>query len=87
MTSNQAAYSLAIGNGGEVAVGPGAILSTTSNFSLDGDTLSVDPNGAFFTGGTVTIDADASLRGGPISAGGYQLDDGAVARSLPARAA
>ena len=82
VTSNQAAYTLAISNGGEVAVGPGAILTVATNFSITGGgTLSVDPNGAFFVGGTVTFDA-GNLSGGPISAAAYQLNDGTVSADL-----
>ena len=67
---------------GEVAVGPGAILTVTNNFNITGGgTLSVDPNGAFFVGGTVTFDA-GSLSGGPVAAAAYQLNDGTVSADL-----
>jgi autotransporter-associated beta strand protein len=82
VTSNQAAYALSLSNGGEVAVGAGAILTVTNNFNITGGgTLSVDPNGAFFVGGTVTFDA-GSLSGGPVSAAAYQLNDGTVSADL-----
>ena len=82
VTSNQTANALAISNGGEVAVGPGAVLAITTNFSVTGGgTLSVDPNGAFFAGGTVTMNS-ASLAGGPISAAAYQLNGGTVSADL-----
>jgi autotransporter-associated beta strand protein len=83
VTSNQAAEALTIGLGGQVAVGPGAVLSVTANTSVtNGGTLSVDPNGAFFTGGTLTLDTAGNLSGGPITAAAYQLNDGTASADL-----
>jgi autotransporter-associated beta strand protein len=83
VTSAQAAYSLAISNGGQVAVGAGASLSVTTGTSVTGNgTLNVDPNGAFSTGGTLTLDSGGSLIGGPITAAAYQLNDGTSSAKL-----
>ncbi len=81
--SNQAAYSLAISQGGQVAIGPDAVLSVTSSTSVTGgSTLSVDPDGALFSGGTVTVDTGGTLSGGPIVAAAYQLNSGTVSADL-----
>ena len=82
VTSNQAAYSLAISQSGEVDVGPGAVLSVATNFSISsGGTLSVDPNGAFYTGQTFLVD-DGNVSGGPVVAGSYQLTAGTLSAGL-----
>ena len=83
VTAGQAANGLAVSSGGEVAVGPGAVLAVTTDTSVTGGgTLNVDPNGAFITGGTLTLDAAGSLTCGPITAATYQLDDGTASANL-----
>jgi autotransporter-associated beta strand protein len=82
VTSDQAACALAISQGGQVAIGPGAVLSvTTSTSVMAGSTLSVDPDGALFSGGTVTVNM-GSLVGGPVVAAAYQLNAGTVSADL-----
>ena len=83
VTSNQTVYALTLSNGGEVSVGPGAVLTVLTNFSITGGgTLNVDANGAFYVDGTVSFNSASSLSGGPISAAGYQLNDGTVSANL-----
>ena len=80
---DQAANALTIQSGATVAVGPGAVLSVTTDTSVTGGaTLSVDPNGLFSTGGTLILDTGGSLNGGPITAAAYQLNDGTVSANL-----
>ena len=82
-TAPQAAYSLAISNGGQVAVAAGASLTVTTGTSVTGNgTLNVDPNGSFTTGGTLTLDTGGSLIGGPVTAAAYQLNAGTVSAKL-----
>jgi len=83
VTSAQAANSLEISNGAEVSVGSGASLSVTSSTSVTSNgILAVDPNGAFSTGGTLTLDSGGSLVGGPITAAAYELNAGEVSANL-----
>ncbi len=83
VTSDQAAYALAVQSGGQVAVGPGAALSVTTDTSVTGGaTLNVDPAGLFSTGGTLTLDTGGSVTGGPVFAATYQLNDGTASASL-----
>ncbi len=83
VASQQAANALAIQANAQVAVGPGAVLSVTTDTTVtDGGTLNVDPNGAFSSGGSVTLDTGGSLSGGPIIAAAYQLDDGTASADL-----
>ena len=88
VTTDQAANALAVQSSVSVAVGPGAVLSVTTDTSVTGThTLSVDPNGLFSTDGTLTVDSGGSVTGGPIFAAAYQLNDGVVSADLPARMA
>ena len=83
VTSPQAAYSLQISNGGQVAVAQGASLSVTTNTTVTaGGILNMAANGAFSTGGTLTLDTGGSLTGGSISAAAFQLNDGSVLANL-----
>jgi len=83
VTSAQAAYSLEISDGAEVAVAAGASLTVTSGTSVTSNgTLSVDPQGAFSTGGTLVLDSGGSLVGGPITAAAYQLNAGTASADL-----
>jgi autotransporter-associated beta strand protein len=83
VTSAQAANGLAISNGGQVAVGPGASLSVTTDTSVTaGGAINVDPNGVFSTGGTLTLDTGGSLTGGAVAASNYQFNDGVAGANL-----
>ncbi len=83
VASDQAANALAIQSGSGVAVGPGAVLSVTSGTSVTGAAmLSVDPNGFFSTGGTLSLDTGGGLTGGPVFANSYQLNDGTASADL-----
>ena len=83
VTSDQAANSLSIQSNAQVAVGPEAILSVTTDTSVTGGgSLNLDPNGAFSTDGTLTLDTGGSLVGGPISAAAYQFNDGMAGADL-----
>jgi autotransporter-associated beta strand protein len=82
VTSAQAADSLLISGGGQVAVASAATLTVTSDTSVSGGTLQVDPNGSFTTGGTFTLDSGGSVTGGPVVAAAYQLDAGIVSADL-----
>jgi autotransporter-associated beta strand protein len=83
VTSDEQAFALAIQSGGQVAVGPGTVLSVAADTSVTGGSeLDVDPNGAFFTGGTFTLDSGGSAVGGPITAAAYQLNDGTASANL-----
>jgi autotransporter-associated beta strand protein len=79
--SNQRAYGLSVQSGGQVSVGPGAVLSVTTATSVTGGTLSVDPAGLFSTGAALTL-AGGSVTGGPVYAANYQLNGGLVSASL-----
>ena len=82
-TARQAAYSLAISNGGQVAVAAGASLTVTTGTSVTGNgTLNVNAAGAFSTGGILTVDTGGSLIGGPVTAAAYQLNAGTVSANL-----
>jgi autotransporter-associated beta strand protein len=83
VTSPQAANALTIQSGGQVAVGPGAVLSVTTDTSITGgSTLNVDPSGAFSSGGALTLDTGGSLTGGPVAAAAFQFNDGTVSADL-----
>ena len=83
VTTNQAAYTLAVSNEGEVAVAAGAGLSVTAGTGVSGGgVLSVNPDGAFSTGGPLSLDSGGSLAGGPIAAAAYLLDDGTASTNL-----
>ena len=83
VTATQTADALAIAGGGQVAVGPGAVLSVTTSTSVTGGAaLNVDPNGLLAVGGTLTLDTGGSVTGGPIYAAGYQLNSGMASANL-----
>jgi autotransporter-associated beta strand protein len=83
VASPQAANALSIQSGAELAVGPGATLSITTDTTVTGGSvLSVDPNGSFSSSGTVTVDTGSLLSGGPVTAAAYQLDYGTVSADL-----
>jgi autotransporter-associated beta strand protein len=83
VTSAQAAYSLAISGGGQVAVGAGASLAVTTNVSVTASgVLNVIPGGMFSSGGTLTLDTGGSIIGGSVSAAAFQLNGGTVSANL-----
>ena len=83
VSSPQAAYSLALSGGGQVAVGAGASLAVTTSTSVTGSsTLNLNASGTFSTGGTFTLDTGSSVTGGHVSAAAFQLNDGTASASL-----
>jgi autotransporter-associated beta strand protein len=83
VTGSQAAGSLGVQSGAEVAVTAGGSLTVTTNTSVTGGaTLSVDPAGMFSTGGTLTMDTGGSVTGGLVYAAAFQLNDGTASADL-----
>jgi autotransporter-associated beta strand protein len=83
VNSAQAANSLQISNGGEVAIAPGGSLTITTDTGITASgTLNVDANGAFTTGGTLTLDTGGSVSGGSVSAAAFQFNDGTAIANL-----
>ncbi len=81
VTSAQAAYSLAISNGGGVTVAQGGSLVITAATSVTvGSILNV--SGAFSTGGTLTVDTAGNVSGGNVTASAYEFNDGRVSANL-----
>jgi hypothetical protein len=82
VNSTQAAYSLAISQGGQVAVAAAASLAVTTSTSVTGGTLTVAASGNVSAGGVLTLDSAGSLNGGSITAGAYQFNSGTATTNL-----
>ncbi len=83
VTSDQAAYSLQIGGGGQVNVAQSATLSVTTNTNIAGGAvLNIAADGTFSTGGALTLDTGARITGGTVTAAAYQFMDGTANANL-----
>ncbi len=83
VSGSQAANSLVVSGGGQIAIGAGASLAVTGATSIAaGGTLAVSPTGAFSTAGALTLDTGASITGGSVHAATFELDNGVVSANL-----
>jgi autotransporter-associated beta strand protein len=82
VTSAQAANSLSISQGGQVAVTASGSLTVTNTTSVSAGSLTVAPGGVFTTGWTLGLDGSGSISGGSVSAAAYLFNNGAVSANL-----
>jgi autotransporter-associated beta strand protein len=83
VASSQAAYSLQISGGGQVAVAASAHLTVTTETSVTGGAaLNVAAGGIFSTGSTFTLDSGGSVTGASVTAVAYRFNDGTASANL-----